>query len=205
VQYYQTDFSLDFYTIDVLLEYVPGGSLKAILQKYHSLEVPIIRNFAKQLLVGLQYLHQNYIVHRDLKSANVLISTNGVVKLTDFGSSVKFEENDEYLSRSLKGSPYWMAPEVVLRQGHSFPADIWSFGCVLIEMVTGQPPWSNYSRETKEVLALIKKENSIPDIPATVEELREVIVKCVVRNPRARPDAEEILRMKFFSETIENE
>ncbi|OMJ80737.1 hypothetical protein SteCoe_18944 [Stentor coeruleus] len=203
VHYYQTDLSNDMYTIDVLLEYVPGGSLKMILQKYRTLEVEIIRNYAKQLLEGLSYLHKNFIVHRDLKSANVLVTSQGVVKLTDFGSSIKFNESDVALSKSFKGSPYWMAPEVVLRQGHSFAADIWSFGCVLIEMITGHPPWSNFSKETKAVLNLISKENSLPTIPNTEIELKNIITACVCRDPKLRPTTDQILAMPFFQISLE--
>ena len=96
VHYYQTDLSEDLSAIDVLLEFVPGGSLKRILQRFHSLEVSIIRKYAKQLLKGLQYLHENNIIHRDLKSANVLISPSGILKLTDFGSSRKFDEIEDH-------------------------------------------------------------------------------------------------------------
>jgi serum/glucocorticoid-regulated kinase 2 len=96
----------------------------------------------------------------------VLIGNKGVIKLTDFGSSRRFESGDSWeLSKSLKGSPYWMAPEVVSRDGHSYPADIWSLGCLLIEMLNGVPPWSNYSRESKEVLNLITMEGLVPDMP----------------------------------------
>ena len=106
VRYYQTDMSDDMNAINVLLEFVPGGSLKTILIKYIALELDVIRNYSKQLLVGLNYLHDNKIVHRDLKSPNILIASNGILKLSDFGSSKQFEEFDENVSKSLRGSPY---------------------------------------------------------------------------------------------------
>ena len=106
VRYYQTDLSENMNSIDLLLEYVPGGSLKNILQKYHALEIEIIKNYSKQLLLGLNYLHENNIVHRDLKSANVLVSSTGELKLSDFGSSIQFNESDIKLAKSLRGSPY---------------------------------------------------------------------------------------------------
>ncbi|OMJ87702.1 hypothetical protein SteCoe_10546 [Stentor coeruleus] len=204
VQYYQTDLSEDMSGIDILLEYVPGGSLKRILQKFKCLEVPIIRKYARQLVLGLQYLHDNSIIHRDLKSANVLISPSGVLKLTDFGSSRKFDDLEEHMTKSLKGSPYWMAPEVVNRKGHNYSADIWSFGCVLIEMVTGHPPWSNYSHDAKEVLQLIAREGSYPDIPNCEISLKNTIFSCVQRDPKIRPTPSEILKMEFFM-SIDNE
>ena len=205
VKYYQTDLAADMASIDVLLEFVPGGSLKSLLIKYKALEIEIVRNFAKQLLQGLDYLHMNKIVHRDLKSANILVSPNGGLKVTDFGSSRKFEDFSVELSKSLRGSPYWMAPEVVMRQGHSFPADIWSFGCVLIEMITGKPPWSNYSNNTKVVLGLIAKEKSYPDFPECDYLLLEVIRKCLRRNPSHRPTTLQLLSMDFFNSSLDAE
>lgn len=205
VRYYQTDLAADMASIDVMLEFVPGGSLKSLLNKYNMLEIEIIRSFAKQLLQGLDYLHMNKIVHRDLKSANILVSPRGVLKVSDFGSSRKFEDCNVVLSKSLKGSPYWIAPEVVLRQGHSFPADIWSFGCVLIEMVTGKPPWSNISHNTKVVLGMIAKEKSYPEFPECDSLLLEVIRECLRRNPCHRPTTVQLFGMDFFKQCHDSE
>lgn len=142
--------------VDIVLEYVSGGSLKGILKKYHGLDERVIKRYSVQLLRGLSYLHENGVIHRDLKSANILIAPDGTIKLTDFGSAKKFGTAKYSFTRSLKGSPYWMAPEVVSKTGHSYPADIWSFGCVLIEMYTGIPPWANKSQNTRQVLAMIE-------------------------------------------------
>jgi mitogen-activated protein kinase kinase kinase ANP1 len=204
VKYYQTDITPETQSIDVLLEYIPGGSLKSLLCRYGALEAEVIKNYAKQLLEGLSYLHSNKIVHRDLKAANILIASNGLLKLTDFGSSRRFEDIENGLSKSLKGSPYWMAPEVVARTGHSYSADIWSFGCVIIEMATGKPPWSNYSNDTWKVLELILKENSLPDFPQGDAEMLEVISKCLQRNPENRPSTRELKGMKMFSLEIDD-
>ena len=203
VRFFQTDLSTDMKSIDVILELVPGGSLKSILEKYGSLELDVIRNYSLQLLQGLNYLHQNRVIHRDLKSANILIASDGVLKVSDFGSSRKFEQNDGTLCKSLRGSPYWMAPEVVARSLYTFSADIWSFGCVLIEMATGSPPWSNYANETIKVLQLILKEGSLPDIPNGNQMLSTIIEKCLDRNPLMRPSTEELLALEFFN--LEND
>jgi serine/threonine protein kinase len=185
-------------TIDVLLEYVPGGTLKSILQKYENLEIPIIKKYGKQLLSGLMYLHGNKIIHRDLKPANVLINQDGILKLTDFGSCREFGDLEVSISRSLKGSPYWMAPEVVKMEGHSFSADIWSFGCMLIEMISGRPPWSNISNDSKQVMELISKEDPWDQIPSTECELTEIIKLCLNKRPDLRPSAEDLLNLPFF-------
>jgi mitogen-activated protein kinase kinase kinase ANP1 len=198
VRYYQTDLSEDMQSINVLLEFVPGGSLKFLLSRYGALEINVVKTYARQLLNGLEYLHANHVVHRDLKAANILITSEGILKVADFGSSRKFEALDHGMSKSLRGSPYWMAPEVVKRQGHSYPADIWSFGCVLIEMVTGRPPWSNYSKDIKEVLEIISMENALPDMPDCEETLLQVIKICLQRDPTSRPTCVELKSMRFF-------
>ncbi|OMJ85293.1 hypothetical protein SteCoe_13384 [Stentor coeruleus] len=203
VHYHQTDMSEDMKSIDVLLEFVPGGSLKTILIKYGALEVDVIKNYSKQLLLGLNYLHENQIVHRDLKPANILISLNGILKLSDFGSSRKFEDIGWHISKSLRGSPYWMAPEVVNREGHSYSADVWSFGCVLLEMASGKPPWSNLSNDSKEIFHLISKDNSYPEIPKTDSMLRSIISLCLIRNSQDRPTIKQLLSMPFFSLEID--
>ena len=92
----------------------------------------MVRKYTKQILEGLDYLHSNGVIHRDIKGANILVDKDGSVKLTDFGAAKRLESaliNDSYLmSKSLKGSPYWMAPEIAKRTGHTFSADIWSVG-----------------------------------------------------------------------------
>ena len=83
-----------------------------MLRKYEKLEEPIIKSYTEQLLLGLEYLHANGIIHRDLKSANVLIGREGNIKITDFGSCKKCASSEKNYTKSMKGSPYWMAPEV---------------------------------------------------------------------------------------------
>lgn len=106
----------------------------------------------RELLQALKYLHGQGIVHRDLKGANILVDGQGVPKISDFGTARvlergRAEDNIAGKCRSLKGTPYWMAPEVLKRTGHTFSADIWSLGCTLIEMLTGKPPWSGLSNK----------------------------------------------------------
>jgi serine/threonine protein kinase len=205
VQYYQTDISPTHDSINVVLEYVTGGSLKTILQKYVKLEESVVINYTRQLLHGLVYLHSLGVIHRDLKCANVLVTPEGVVKLSDFGSSKRFDADSFRLTKSLKGSPYWMAPELVMRQGHSFPVDIWSLGCLVIEMFTGRPPWSNYSREAKEVLNLISNSGRLPDIPDCSNEMQEFILSCLQRESEQRPTASDLLRHPMLKSNEETE
>ena len=107
----------------------------------------------KQILEGLKYLHQEGIIHRDLKGANILVNEDNVAKIADFGTAKLIlnkdsscRDNIAITSKSLKGTPYWMAPEVLRRTGHNFSADIWSLGCTVLEMLMGVPPWSLVSQ-----------------------------------------------------------
>jgi serine/threonine protein kinase len=91
---------------------------------------------------GINYLHCNDVIHRDLKCANLLVDNNGIVKVSDFGASKKIVEEFSDGNKSIQGSPYWMAPEVIEKTGHGKPADIWGIGCCVIEMLTSKPPWN---------------------------------------------------------------
>ena len=206
VKYLQADISPDQESIDVVLEFVPGGSIQKLLGQYKGLAESVVSTFTYQLLSGLHYLHDHGVIHRDLKCANLLLDATGTVKITDFGASKRIEsDQDRKLTRSLKGSPYWMAPEIVLKRGHSFAADIWSLGCVVIEMVTGKAPWSDFSQEAGEVLRLIAQAGStcyadIPKIPSCSPRLQSFLRSCLQRNPLLRPNAAQLLTHPFVCE-----
>ena len=140
-------------TLAIFLEYVPGGSLRSLLDRFGTLEEAVVRLYSRQILLGLEYLHANGIAHRDVKAANVLVSNDGSVKLADFGASKRTRDampaaNANATGGHAKGTPLWMAPEVIRAAPRSQgwrKADVWSVGCTVIEMSTGKPPWSQYS------------------------------------------------------------
>lgn len=114
--------------LNIFLEYVGGGSLESLIHHYKGLNEKIIANYTSQILKGLEYLHTNKIIHRDIKSGNILVN-KGVCKLTDFGASKQiFGSIGKEKFNSFIGTPYWMAPEVVMQKGHDRFADIWSLG-----------------------------------------------------------------------------
>ncbi|KAL0414570.1 UNVERIFIED_CONTAM: Mitogen-activated protein kinase kinase kinase NPK1 [Sesamum radiatum] len=107
-------------SLNILLEFVPGGSISSLLGKFGSFPESVIRMYTKQLLLGLEYLHKNKIMHRDIKGANILVDNKGCIKLADFGASKKVEALATITgAKSMKGTPYWMAPEVIVQSGHS--------------------------------------------------------------------------------------
>ncbi|CAI0559899.1 unnamed protein product [Linum tenue] len=170
-------------SLNILLEFVPGGSISSLLGKFGSFPESVIRMYTKQLLLGLAYLHNNGIMHRDIKGANILVDNKGCIKLADFGASKKVVELATINgAKSMKGTPYWMAPEVILQTGHSFSADIWSVGCTVIEMATGKPPWS---QQYQEVAALfhIGTTKSHPPIPEHLSaQAKDFLLKCLQKS-----------------------
>ncbi|CAN6677087.1 unnamed protein product [Malus baccata var. baccata] len=185
-------------SLNILLEFVPGGSISSLLGKFGSFPESVIRMYTKQLLLGLEYLHKNEIMHRDIKGANILVDNKGCIKLADFGASKKVVELATINgAKSMKGTPYWMAPEVILQTGHSFSADIWSVGCTVIEMATGKPPWSQQYQEVA-VLFHIGTTKSHPPIPEHLSaEAKDFLLKCLEKEPCRRSSASELVQHPF--------
>ncbi|KAG8064573.1 hypothetical protein GUJ93_ZPchr0004g39927 [Zizania palustris] len=196
VQYYGSEMTDD--ALSIYLEYVSGGSIHKLLREYGPFKEPVIRNYTGQILSGLAYLHGRNTVHRDIKGANILVGPNGEVKLADFGMAKHISSFAEI--RSLKGSPYWMAPEVIMNsKGYNLPVDIWSLGCTIIEMATAKPPWHKY----EGVAAIFKIANSkdIPEIPDSFsEEGKSFLQLCLKRDPASRSSATQLMDHPFVQD-----
>ncbi|CAL0302288.1 unnamed protein product [Lupinus luteus] len=188
-------------TLNILLEFVPGGSISSLLGKFGSFPEAVIRTYTKQILVGLEYLHKNGIMHRDIKGANILVDNKGCIKLADFGASKQVVELATISgAKSMKGTPYWMAPEVILQTGHSFSADIWSVGCTVIEMATGKPPWSQQYQQEVAALFHIGTTKAHPPIPDHLTiGAKDFLIKCLEKEPNSRPSASELLQHPFVT------
>jgi len=186
--------------LHIFLEYVPGGSIAAVLQKFGQLSEDACRAYTKQILHGLAYLHAHQIMHRDIKGANILVSNTGIIKLADFGASKKITEMlTQYDCKSLKGTPYWMAPEVIMQAGHGRSADIWSVGATVVEMLTGKPPYSEFPTQVS-VLFHIASTQEPPTLPNHItEECHSLLMLCFQRNPKDRPTAKALLHHPWFT------
>ncbi|KAK7319348.1 hypothetical protein RJT34_04068 [Clitoria ternatea] len=192
VRYYGSD--KDKSKLYIFLELMSKGSLASLYQKYR-LNDSQVSAYTRQILKGLKYLHDNNVVHRDIKCANILVDVNGAVKLADFGLAKATKFNDV---KSSKGSPYWMAPEVVnlKNQGYGLAADIWSLGCTVLEMLTRQPPYSDL--EGMQALFRIGW-GEPPPIPESLSrEARDFILECLQVNPNKRPTAAQLLDHPFM-------
>jgi len=159
-------------SISIFLEYISGGSIGSCLRKHGKFEESVVSSLTRQTLSGLAYLHREGILHRDLKADNILLDLDGTCKISDFGISKKTDNiygNDK--SNSMQGSVFWMAPEVIRSQGEGYSAkvDIWSLGCVVLEMFAGRRPWS----KEEAVGAIYKIANG--EMPPIPDEVRETI------------------------------
>ncbi|OZJ04965.1 hypothetical protein BZG36_01730 [Bifiguratus adelaidae] len=194
VQYLGFDITDEY--ANIFLEYVSGGSIASILHKVGALDEAITRNFTRQILLGLDYLHERNILHRDIKGANILVDQDGVCKISDFGLSKKnHDAYDPESKMSFQGSIFWMAPEVVKNQPYSAKIDIWSLGCLVVEMITGQRPW--LSLDNIGALYQLGQCQS-PDIPSNLSEAgKDFLRRCFAIDPVLRPTAADLLVHPF--------
>ncbi len=147
------------------LEYCPGGEIFFHLSRVGNFDEEVTRFYAAQILLAIKYLHSNDIIYRDLKPENVLIDGNGYVKITDFGLS-KANITGDQDAKSFCGTPEYLAPEVLAREGYGKAVDWWSFGSILYEMLTGVPPF--YEQDREKLFKSIKDEE--PEYPAELSD-----------------------------------
>ena len=206
VQYLGSNSDAEHFNI--FLEYVPGGSVAAMLNSYGQLQEPLIRNFVRQILEGLSYLHGMDIIHRDIKGANVLVDNKGNIKISDFGISKRVEasallapaKNGGHIHRpSLQGSVFWMAPEVVKQTSYTRKADIWSLGCLIVEMFTGNHPFPDCSQ--LQAIFQIGNSSAKPKVPEYVsEEGKAFLSKTFEIDHEMRPSADELVGQPFLKQ-----
>uniref|UniRef100_A0A8C3VKN6 non-specific serine/threonine protein kinase n=1 Tax=Catagonus wagneri TaxID=51154 RepID=A0A8C3VKN6_9CETA len=193
----------------IMIEFCPGGAVDAImLELDRGLTEPQIQVVCRQMLEALMFLHSKKIIHRDLKAGNVLMTLEGDIRLADFGVSAKnlktLQKRDSFI-----GTPYWMAPEVVMCETmkdtpYDYKADIWSLGITLIEMAQIEPP----HHELNPMRVLLKIAKSDPPTLLTPSkwsvEFRDFLKTALDKNPETRPSAAQLLEHPFVSSVTSN-
>ncbi|KAF8250178.1 hypothetical protein K440DRAFT_174813 [Wilcoxina mikolae CBS 423.85] len=192
------------YGMSIFLEYIPGGSIGSCLRKHGKFDEPLVRSLTRQTLCGLEYLHREGILHRDLKADNILLDIDGTCKISDFGISKKTDNiYGDDPGNSMQGSVFWMAPEVIRPEGQGYSAkiDIWSLGCVVLEMFAGRRPWSK--EEAIGAIYKLGSERQPPPIPDYVSDVVSpsaigFLADCHTINPSERPTASTLLQQHEF-------
>ncbi|MBN3306469.1 M3K4 kinase, partial [Amia calva] len=189
----------------IFMEYCDEGTLEEVSRL--GLQEHVIRLYSKQITTAINTLHEHGIVHRDIKGANIFLTSSGLIKLGDFGCSVKLKNNAQTMPgevNSTLGTAAYMAPEVITRakgEGHGRAADIWSLGCVLIEMVTGKRPWHEYEHNFQIMYKVgMGHKPPIPEKLST--EGKDFLCHCLESEPKQRWTASALLDHPFVKVTL---
>lgn len=187
--------------LNIILEFVENGSLSSQQQKIGgTFPENLVAVYIAQVVLGLEYLHSQGVIHRDIKGANIQSTKEGTVKQADFGVATKLNESRK--SDSVAGTPYWMAPEIIEMTGQlGSSCDIWSVGCTIIEQITGKPPY--YDMQQMAALFRIVQDDH-PPLPDDISpSLVEFLLECFQKDPNRRIDAAGLLRHKWLRNHVQ--
>lgn len=190
----------------IYAEYMPGGSVSQVLLQFGPFVECLITKCTREAAEGLDYLHGQTppILHRDIKGANLLVGLDCQVKLSDFGCS-KLSDEDSTMANTMKGTIPWMAPEVIMRKGYGRKADVWSLGCVVVEMATAKPPWGRMDNPIA-AMRKIGMSNELPPVPDSLPQAaRSFISWCLDRDKEKRPSAADVLRHDFLRPAVDGD
>ncbi|XP_011225160.1 mitogen-activated protein kinase kinase kinase 19 isoform X4 [Ailuropoda melanoleuca] len=189
--------------VSIFMEFVPGGSISSIINRFGPLPEMVFCKYTRQILQGVAYLHENCVVHRDIKGNNVMLMPTGIIKLIDFGCAKRLawaglNGTHSDMLKSMHGTPYWMAPEVINESGYGRKSDIWSIGCTVFEMATGKPPLASMDRMAA-MFYIGAHQGLMPPLPEHFSENAADFVRlCLTRDQHERPSAAQLLKHSFL-------
>lgn len=201
VRYFGARHSRHHYYI--IMEYISGGSIQSLRRSVGPLRESVLQRYAHMTLTGLHHLHTHGIIHRDIKGANVLLDERGCVKIVDFGCCK--DVNQSGVTIGAGGTPLWMAPEVCRGEPATARSDVWSFGCLCLEMTneTGLPWTFPAGMNIPGVIYAIACATKSPPIPSNLSPLaQDLLDGCLKVNPAERLDVAELLQHPFSCATI---
>uniref|UniRef100_A0A8C0NYY8 Mitogen-activated protein kinase kinase kinase 19 n=1 Tax=Canis lupus familiaris TaxID=9615 RepID=A0A8C0NYY8_CANLF len=190
--------------VSIFMEFVPGGSISSIINRFGPLLEMVFCKYTRQILQGVAYLHENCVVHRDIKGNNVMLMPTGIIKLIDFGCAKRLawaglNGTHSDMLKSMHGTPYWMAPEVINESGYGRKSDIWSIGCTVFEMATGKPPLASMDRMAA-MFYIGAHRGLMPPLPEHFSENAVDFVRvCLTRDQHERPSAAQLLKHSFLT------
>uniref|UniRef100_A0A7S3PQY3 non-specific serine/threonine protein kinase n=1 Tax=Aplanochytrium stocchinoi TaxID=215587 RepID=A0A7S3PQY3_9STRA len=187
----------------IVMELFEPGSVYDLgnMCKHFKFTEELIRDLCAQTLLGLEFLHSKGIIHRDIKSGNILLTLQGQAKLCDFGvSAVQGKRTDP--RKTVIGTPYWMAPEIIQETGYDYKIDVWSLGITILEMAEGDPPFSKINPWRALFIIEMRPAPKFAKPKLYSEAMNEFLSLCVTKNPKERMTAGELLEHEFVKDRV---
>jgi serine/threonine protein kinase len=189
--------------LNIIFEYCENLALSSMIAKFGGqLPESLVAHYIAHVLSGLEYLHEQDIIHRDIKGTNILSTKEGLVKLAGFGVAIKVSELTDHFN--VVGTPYWMAPEIIEMTGKQNSAcDIWSVGCTTVELLTGKPPYF----DLPPMRALFKiVQDEYPPLPPNISPaMLDFLMLCFQKDPNRRINAKDLLKHPWLQKKEEME
>mmetsp|Transcript_3497 Transcript_3497/g.12326 ORF Transcript_3497/g.12326 Transcript_3497/m.12326 type:complete len:424 (-) Transcript_3497:1608-2879(-) len=188
----------------VVMELMDGGCLTDVLEQHDALKMTErqIAFVCREVLLGLQYIHECHRIHRDIKSDNVLVGGDGMVKIADFGYAAQLSKG-KTKRQTIVGTPYWMAPELIRGSEYDQQVDIWSLGILLMELAEGEPPYMDFPPLRALFLITTKGIPGLKEPERWSTDMQEFLSQCLQLEPDERPVAKDLLKHPFLQNCCE--